>query len=120
TKTLGAGWTGEIIIDVIDPVSGQTYEVKFDRPEEITVFARFTVRQSTVDAQTIIPSAVRAYADGELNGDSGLTTGTDVSPFELSGAVNIVEPRIFVQKVELSTDGTTWVSSDVPIALNQI
>lgn len=120
TKTLGAGWTGNIVVPTLDAISGQTYNVQFDRPTEITLFARITIRPTTLDAQTIIPAAVKAYADGELDGEMGLVVGEPVSPFELSGAVNQVEPRIFVSKVELSNDGVTWSTSDVMIALNEI
>ncbi len=120
TKTLGAGWTGNIVVPTLDAISGQTYNVQFDRPTEITLFARITIRPTTLDAQTIIPAAVKAYADGEIDGEMGLVVGEPVSPFELSGAVNQVEPRIFVSKVELSNDGVTWSTSDVMIALNEI
>lgn len=120
TKTLGAGWTGDIVVPTLDAISGQTYNVQFDRPTEITLFARVTIRPTTLDAQTIIPAAVKAYADGELDGEMGLVVGEPVSPFEISGAINQVEPRIFVSKVELSNDGVTWSTSDVMIALNEI
>lgn len=120
TKTLGAGWTGEVIVPTVEPVSGQTYNVQFDRPSETTLFARFTISPTTLDAQTIIPRAVRLYADGEIDGEMGLVVGQSVSPFELAGAVNQVEPRIFVRKVELSTDGASWFSGDFSVSLNQI
>lgn len=120
TKTLGAGWTGNIVVPTLDAISGQTYNVQFDRPTEITLFARITIRPTTLDAQTIIPAAVKSYADGEIDGEMGLVVGQPVSPFEISGAINQVEPRIFVSKVELSNDGVTWSTSDVMIALNEI
>lgn len=120
TKTLGAGWTGAVVVPTLEPISGQAYNVQFDRPSETTLFARFTIRPTTLDAQVIIPRAVRMYADGEIDGEMGLVVGQSVSPFELAGAVNQVEPRIFVARVELSTDGATWFSSDFPVALDQI
>ncbi|SPY94947.1 phage protein [Proteus mirabilis] len=46
--------------------------------------------------------------------------GRDVSPFEISAAVNAVEPHLFVTKVELSTDGKNWHVALIPIAINQI
>ncbi|MCD4592787.1 hypothetical protein LOR99_18855, partial [Proteus mirabilis] len=70
------------------------------RPKEITVFCRVTVKKSAVDAQTIIPSAIEQWTRGELDGDNGLIVGREVSPFEIASAVNTVEPRLFVTKVE--------------------
>lgn len=119
TKTLGAGWNGGVTVEVVDQHSGQSYTVQFDRPEVITLFARVTARANGLDAQTIIPNAIISYANGELDGDAGLVVGADVSPFEFAGAVNQVEPRIFVTKVELSTDGSTWSTGDIAIDLDQ-
>lgn len=120
TKSLGAAWNGAVVVNVTEPASGQVYQVKFDRPTVRTFLARVTVKSSTLDVQTIVPSAIAQYVAGELEGEQGLVVGADVSAFELAGAVNQVEPRIFVTKVELSQDGITWSSNDVPIAINQV
>lgn len=120
TKSLGAAWNGSVVVNVTEPASGQLYQVKFDRPTPLTFLARVTVKSSTLDVQTIVPSAIAQYVAGELDGEAGLVVGADVSAFELAGAVNQVEPRIFVTKVELSQDGITWSSNDVPIAINQV
>lgn len=120
TKTLGAGWTGAVVVPTVDAVSGQTYNVQFDRPVEIVRFARVTVRPTPLDAQSIVRQAITAYIAGELDGEAGLVVGSDISPFELAGAVNQVEPRIFVSKVELSADGIAWSGDTVAIALNEV
>lgn len=120
SKDGGGNWNGSIAVGIIEPFSKQSYTVRFDRPIEIQYFARITVRSTSLDAQTIIPAAIAAYTAGELEGDTGLVIGADVSPFELSGAINEVEPRIFVAKVEISTDGTTWSSNVSPIAINEV
>ena len=120
TKTLGAGWTGSLVVPTIEPISGQTYNVQFDRPIEKVLFLRITIRPTVLDAQTIVPQAILTYMDGELEGETGLVVGADVSPFELAGAINQVEPRIFVSKVEISKDGIVWNQSTFPIALNEI
>ncbi|MEN6050573.1 hypothetical protein, partial [Pseudomonas aeruginosa] len=120
TKTIGSAFNGEIEIGVVEPVSGQEYKVKFSRPKEITVFCRVTVKKSAVDAQTIIPRAIEQWTRGELDDDNGLIVGREVSPFEIASAVNTVEPRLFVTKVELSLDGKVWNVALIPIAINQI
>ncbi|MBP3934791.1 MAG: hypothetical protein J6D44_13135, partial [Pseudomonas sp.] len=120
TKSLGAGWNGSVAIDVVEPSSGQTYNVKFDRPQEIPLRARFTARSSTLNVQQIIPDAVSQYVNGELDGEVGLVVGANVSPFELAGAANIVEPRINITKVELSRDGLSWSTSEQEVLINQV
>lgn len=120
TKSLGAGWNGSTSVTVVDSASGQPYEVQFDRPEVIPVFIRVTARYSNLDGQRIIPEAIMAYVTGALEGDAGFVVGNHVSPFELASAVNQVEPRIFIKKVEISTDGTTWQSDVLPLTIQQI
>lgn len=120
SKAVGPDYNGTVTVEVTEPSSGQVYIVKFSRPVRRTFRARVTAKKSPLDLQTIIPNAIELYATGELEGDSGLTVNQHLSSFELAGAINQVEPRIFVTKVETSEDGLTWSSNDVNILLNQI
>lgn len=120
TKTVGAAYNGSETVEVTEPSSGQVYNVKFDRPKEITVFCRVTVRKSPFDAQTLIPDAVEKWVAGETDTDDGLAVGRDVSPFEIAAAVNTAEPRLFVLKVELSTDGVIWSTDVIPVQINAV
>jgi len=120
TKTMGAAWNGAVVVNIVDQYSGQDYAIRFDRPAEIQIFARITVRPSSFDAQTLIPNIIEEYVNGDLEGDSGLTVGRDVSPWELSGAINQVQPMLYVSKVELSTDGITYSTNNLPIALDEV
>lgn len=113
-------YSGSIEVNVIEPASEQVYTVRFDRPVERSFFARVTVKPSSLDVMTIIPDAITKGAQGELDGDSGLAVNQDLSAFELSGYINQVEPRIFVTRVETSSDGVTWSSDDVPIKINEV
>lgn len=119
-KTVGAAWNGSVSSLVVDTYSGQTYNVLFDRPIEVPIFVRITVRQSAYDAQKLVPEIIEDYVNGELEGDSGLFVGRDVSPWEISGAVNQVAPDMYVRSVELSTDGVNYSSAVLPIAINQV
>ncbi|EQC1409762.1 baseplate J/gp47 family protein [Providencia rettgeri] len=120
TKTLGAAFNGSEEVDVLETISGQIYPVKFDRAKEIVLFCRVTVKKATVDAQTIIPAAVESWANGDIDGEGGLVVGRDVSPFEISAGINAVEPRLFITRVELSTDGKAWSSDNYAIKLNEV
>lgn len=120
TKTLGAAFNGSEEVEVLENISGQIYPVKFDRAKEIVLFCRVTVKKATVDAQTIIPAAVESWANGDIDGEGGLVVGRDVSPFEISAGINAVEPRLFITRVELSTDGKTWSSNNYEIKMNEV
>ncbi|MGW8304373.1 MAG: baseplate J/gp47 family protein [Achromobacter pulmonis] len=121
TKTVGGGYNGAVVVEVADPVNGRLYEVKFDRPEEVTLLIRVTVRSSTLDVQQLIPDLVMNYVNGEIDGDVSFVVGSDVSTFEIASAINQQEPSIFVKKVELSVVGSgTWSADTMAIAPNQI
>lgn len=120
SKAVGTDFNGSIEVSVIEPFSGQIYSVKFDRPVERTFRARVTVKPSNLDVMTIIPDAITQGAQGELEGDTGLAVNQDLSPFELAGYINQVEPRILVTRVEISEDGITWSSNDAVIKINEV
>ena len=121
TKTVGGGYNGAVVVQVPDPVNGRLYEVKFDRPEEVTLLIRVTVRSSTLDVQQLIPDLVMNYVNGEIDGDVSFVVGSDVSTFEIASAINQQEPSIFVKKVEMSVVGSgTWSADTMVIAPNQI
>lgn len=121
TKTVGGGCNGAVVVQVPDPINGRLYEVKFDRPQEVTLLIRVTVRSSTLDVQQLIPDLVMNYVNGETDGDVSFVVGSDVSTFEIASAINQQEPSIFVKKVELSVVGSgTWSADTMVIAPNQI
>lgn len=98
---------------VVDPVSGQSYTVLFDRPDEIPVLYQVTIKATTISNSTqIIIDAILAYAQGEIDGEEGLVTGADVSPWEAAGAINIVEPGITVTKIEVTKAAVINFSTD--------
>ena len=113
SKTMGAGYNGAVQYDIVDPRSLVPYPVLFDRPREVALLIRVTVRASSLDVQNIIPALVMNYVNGELEGDVSFVVGVNVSPWEISGAINQQEPLISVQKVELSLVGSGVWSSDV-------
>lgn len=122
-KSAGANYNGAVTVNVVEPFSGQTYAVKFDRPSAVSVQARVTIRANTsiVDPVQAVKDAILAYANGELEDEPGFTVGNDVSSFELASAVNRVYPTIYVQKVEISlASPTVWSTDPIAIGLNQI
>lgn len=120
TKTLGAGYNGVESVTIIDEFSGQEYTVLFDRPEPINLFVRVTVRESSLNAQSLIPDAIIDANAGNVAGADPLMVGLDVSPFELSAAINFVEPRLMVLRVELSDDGSDWTTESWEVGLDEV
>lgn len=121
TKTAGAAWNGSVLVSVIDPFSGQAYTVRFERPTPVLLYIRVTVRATPLNAESLVRNAIINYANGLNDGEPGFAVGEDVSPFELAGAINQAEPRLFVAKVEISTDGgTTYTTNDAVIDITQV
>lgn len=120
TKTLGAAYNGDTEVTITDTISGQEYTVKFDRPTEINLLVRVTVRASSLNAQSIIPDALMEANAGNVPGADPLMVGQAVSPFELAAAINFVEPRLMVLGVELSDNGSDWQSTPWDIALDEV
>lgn len=122
-KTAGAAWNGATTVAVVEPSSGQTYSVEFDRPDEVQMLVRVTVRVGTAteDPQAVIPEAVVAYANGEMPGEPGFVVGAAVSPFELAGAVSRLVPAFHVVLVEVAPVSTgVYQSTQYPVALDEV
>lgn len=120
-KTDGAGWNGAVSVTVIEPNAEIPYTVQFDRPALVDVAIRVTVNrgQSTADPTTAVQNAIVKYANGQIEGERGFVVGVDISPFELSGAINIEQPGIFVRKVEIGRAGGPLAAELLPIATNE-
>jgi uncharacterized phage protein gp47/JayE len=118
-KSLGCAWNGTEIVSLIEPASGQTYQVKFERPAPI----QFLVRVTSPNGDTQdIQNAVVAWATGLLSGMEGLKVGTDVSPFEIAAGINAVYPAIYVSKVEIApaSSPTSWSTDVLAIAVDEL
>lgn len=121
-KSLGANYNGAETVNVVDAASGQTYAVKFDRPTEVPIEIRTTVKNTDalVDPVVACRTAILAFVNGEIEGEAGWTVGTSVSTFELAGAINRLYPGIYVQSLETSDDGgSTWGFVEIPISISQ-
>lgn len=119
----GTNWNGSVEIGIQDEYSGQIYPVKFDRPTDVQVQTRITIRTGSPvsDPVATVRRAVLDYANGGLSDEPGFATGSSVSPYEIGGAVNRVTPPIFVTKVEVSfTEPTAWTTDTIELELNEI
>lgn len=119
-KSMGCAWNGTTSVSVVEPFSGQTYPVKFSRPEIIPIYMRIFVSPGApfADVPATVRNAVLAYASGEQE-DTGFVVGGDVSAFEIAGAVNRAAAPIYVTNLEISTDGVTFSTATIPITIAQ-
>lgn len=99
----GTEFNGAVSDDYVDPISGQTITVKFDRPTDKPLICRVTaiISKGTASIDDI-KEAVVAYANGEVDGELGFFLGEDSSPFEVSAGIN-AQLDTFITKVELAT-----------------
>ncbi len=122
-KSGGAGWNGAVSTPTLEAASGQTFNVLFDRPIAVPVRIRLTLRSGlgVNPSEQVIDSIVN-YSNGISPVGRGFVTGNDVSPFEISAAVNNDMPGAFVQGLEIALDtaSPTFTQATLPIALNQI
>ena len=98
---MGAGYNGAVQVRYCRPALALNYPFYFPTDREVALLIRVTVRASSLDVQNLIPDLVMNYVNGEL-GRCVVCCGVDVSPWEISGAINQQEPLISVQKVELA------------------
>lgn len=117
-KSMGAKWNGGVSTSVVEPASGQSQTVLFDRPTDVPVLIKvFTTNGN----ETEIKQAILNYANGNVEGLSGFVVGEDVSTFEISGAIIKQFPQYFITKVEISyTSPISYSTDNILIALNEI
>lgn len=123
SRSAGSAMNGAVSTAVVDPYSGQSYTVLFDRPTAVPILVKVTVRANSAvaDPTTAVKNAVTDYANGLIDGESGFTVGADVSPFELGAAIGREVPALFVQKVEVATVASpTYQTDTLVIAINQL
>lgn len=121
-KDMGGNYNGAVTVVYKEPVSGQLYSVKFDRPALIPTLARVTVKIAgfTGDPTVAVKTAINDYVNGLLEGEAGFVVGASVSPWELAGAVNREAPGIYVQKVEVAPQSTgVFTTAEIPITIYQ-
>lgn len=96
--------------NVIDEAYGTVYPVTFMRPEETAIDIAITVSRqdySGADLSDRVKDAILQWYNGEIDGVDGIKIGKAVSPFEISAAVSVVLPDIFISDVKIAEHGET-------------
>lgn len=115
SKSGGCDWTGdEESTTVTDPISGQDYTVRFQRPDEIALDIQVTITPDSTltDPIQLAKDAVLAYANGEIDEFNGFIVGADVEPFIINNAVNTYDASLNASRVEVRLNGVPPFSTD--------
>ena len=113
-KSAGCGYTNGASMRpvsqvVVQPQSGQSMTVLFDRPDLISCVAYVTVSQGTSPITQLalaVQAACYNYAQG-VNGVTGaLGVGDALSAFELAGAITAAIPGVYVSNVQVALAAT--------------
>ena len=110
-------------VTVVVPFSGQSMDVLFDTPNPINVYVNVSVVIITPiqDPAAAIQQAILNYVAGLVDGVVGLGVGSNVSPFEISGAIAIQFPGVYVQSLQISlSPGSGFAATEIVIQKYQI
>lgn len=120
-KTDGAGWNGAQTVAIVEPASGQTYNVQYDIPTYVTIFGAMTIKQGSFvgNLQQAAAQAAADYFVGNVDGFSAVGIGQNVSPFEIAAAVVAECPGCAVMNCTIGTAPGSLNPADVVIAQNQ-
>ena len=120
TKSAGCAYTNGASASPVSynysvPISGQVIDVLWDNPDLIEIAVNITVTLYTPvqDYVTTVKNAILNYAEGFVDGLRGLVVGANVSPFEISAAVGIQFPGIYVANCEISKKTTVTQTGTV-------
>lgn len=127
TKSAGCAYTNgasqtPVTVPYEVPISGQTINVLFDRPDIVQVGVQLTVILVTPiqDYVTTLTQAILNYAAGEVDGLQGLVVGNNVSPFEIAAAIGIQYPGAYITNLLISNLNVTVMNGDTTSGNNTI
>ncbi len=121
-KSLGCGYTGDEEVTVIGAFD-TPYKVAFSRPDYQSIQISVTVASPSSSVEENIEQSIKdalsAWANGEIEGISGLNLGVDVSPFEAGAAVSQLLPDLFVKNVQVGLVSGTLGTEVLEMKVNQ-
>lgn len=116
-KSAGCDWGGSTnSVSVLEPISGRTYTVKFDRPTNQDIYAAIsidTANVSATDPQSIVQQAVFDYINK-------LKIGGWVYPFQLAAVVYEALPGVKITSLTIKKTGGSMSTNPIEILVNQV
>lgn len=117
-NTWGTAFHGEhntVTESYEDEISGQVYDVDFDRPDDIPLKINVSARVTgSTDGAAAVKEAITQYAAGNIDGANGFQLGNDISPFEIAWGINnyLSASNVYVTLVQVTTVAADTPSSD--------
>lgn len=123
-KSTGSNWIGTTTVDLIEPISGQEYAVKFAVATPVSVSIEIeTINGNSAD----IKQAVLNYMNGLVTGfplvdRSAWAVGGTLSCFEIAAAVAAQFPQYIITNVEinLTSGGAGFATTPLTAAVNEV
>lgn len=119
-KSGGSDWTAitgqSVTVNVVDETYGDTYQVTFNRPDEVSIYAAVTAEagSSTVeDLETAIQTAITDYINT-------LKIGADVVLLSLAAAINSAIPGVNLTTLTIGKSVGTLASSNITIHIDEV
>ena len=126
-KTGGTGYTAipdqYITENVVDGAFGVTYPVTFNRPEIVSFKVGIQVRAGNYDGTDLegdVKKAIIDWSNGLVEGVDGIKIGQNVSPFEISAAVSVQIPTIYIKSCKVALVGGTLATNELTFTVAQI
>lgn len=120
-KSSGSAWNGNTSVSVVEPASGQTYTVLFDRPSTVGIVVKvYTTNGNAANIQ----QAILDYAAGLIPNMPGFVVGASVSAFDIAAAILAENPSYYISNVEIGNSASgpppVYATTPVAIAVNEI
>ena len=114
-KPMGIKAAGEVSVDVVDS-NGTKRTICFTRTTEKSIYIKVTLSTNqyfNTDGAEQIKENIAAYING-------LSNDADVYLSSIYGYIYKVDGIVNVSSLTMSTDGSTYNTSDIAIALNEV
>lgn len=121
----GSGWYGSTTVAYADPITGETYNVKFSRPTEVPIYVTYVLEKLAgypSNGDDLINQYTVEFFDGEF-----YLNETLISPFSLND--NVTASRLYtpanavpghkITNVFIATSASPTLSDDIAIAADQ-
>ena len=119
-KSAGANWTGltgqSVTVGVIDPTYGDTYNVIFNRPEEIQIYVDISLNSGSNTSETLesdVQNAINNYINSHKIGE-------DVSVLQVAQAVNSDVSGVQLTSIEIGTTQGSLSTTNITLYLNEV
>lgn len=119
-KSGGSAWTGltgqSVTVDVVDSTYGDTYEVIFNRPNQIQIYVAVSLNAGNAtskDLQTAVQNAIANYINTKK-------IGSDVLLLDLATAIPNAVQGVQLTSLTIGTSAGSLSSSNITIHINEV